>query len=328
MSSSNVSHHNISSSSPRALRPSLINTNVQDFSDLNNSMEIEMELESTSRKRSLPLATSEIQGNIKTKKALDDVSTVPRDSLNAANAKVKTLYSNSDCPPYIIHVYSLSENSSSSPAHPLLISRRLSQIAYSDIKEIKRIGRGKVLAEMKSMKAANSLVQNLQLEKENLKAFIPTYRTIRTGIVRDILQHFDESELLQFFDSPFKVVEVKRLNRRMRIHSETKYIPSRTICLKFAGQILPKYVFFCQNRYDIFPFVSKVKICFACYKIGHISKNCRGKPRCIFCGGDAHDSTFSCSSKNESPSCINCQGGHLATSHDCPMITKHKMILS
>jgi len=48
----------------------------------------------------------------------------------------------------------------------LLISRTLSHIAYSDIKEIKRIGRGKVLAEMKSVKAANNLVQNPQLEKK------------------------------------------------------------------------------------------------------------------------------------------------------------------
>jgi len=47
---------------------------------------------------------------------------------------------------------------------------------------------------MKFAKAANSLVQ--KLEKENLIAFIPTYRTIRTGIVKDILQYFDESELL------------------------------------------------------------------------------------------------------------------------------------
>jgi len=255
------------------------------------------------------------------------VSTVPRDSSSNPSEKVKSLYSNSDCSPYIIHVYSHSEDLSSKPAHPLLISRTLSQIAYSDIKEIKRIRRGKILAEMKSAKTANSLIQN-SLEKENLKAFIPTYRTIRTGIVKDIPQHFDETKLLQFFDSPFKVTEVKRLNRRMRINGEIKYIPSRIICLKFAGQILPKYVFFCRNRYEVFPFVFKVKICFTCYRIGHMSKNCRGKPRCIFCGGDAHDSASSYSSKNDNPSCINCHSGHLATSHDCPMIIKHKMILS
>jgi len=100
---------------------------------------------------------------------------------------------------------------------------------------------------MKSAKAANSLVQNPKLEKENLKAFIPTYRTVRFGIVKDIPQYFDKAELLQFFDAPYKVIEVKRLNRRLRINGETKYVPSRTICLKFAGQILSKYVYLCNR---------------------------------------------------------------------------------
>jgi len=161
--------------------------------------------------------------------------------------KRKILYTSSDRPPYIIHVYSNNEDPLTSPTYSLLINRTFSQIAYSDIKEIKRIGRGKILAEMISANAANNLVQNPKLEKENLLAFIPTYRTIRTGIVKDIPQHFDESNLLQFFDSPFKVIEVKRLNRRMKINGETKYIPSRTVCLKFAGQTLPKYIFLCPQ---------------------------------------------------------------------------------
>jgi len=41
-----------------------------------------------------------------------------------------------------------------------------------------------------------------------------------------------------------------------------------------------------------------------------------------------HDSASPCSNKNDNPSCINCQGGHLAISHNCPMIIRHKMILS
>jgi len=145
-------------------------------------MKVDMDAENASRKRALPLSTSENQGSTKPKKS-NEVSSVSKNSLNNPIEKVKTLYINSDCPPYIIHVYSHSDDPSSSPAYPLLISRTLSQIAYADIKEIKRIGKGKILAEMKSAEAANSLVQNPRLDKENLRAFIPTYRTIRTGIV-------------------------------------------------------------------------------------------------------------------------------------------------
>jgi len=116
---------------------------------------------------------------------------------------------------------------------------------YADIKEIKKIGRGKVLAEMTTAKAANNLTNSAKLEKEGLKTFISTYRTLRTGIVKNI-SHFDETGLLEFFDLPSKVIEVQRLNRRIRIDSEIKYISSRSVCLKFAGQILPRYVFFVE----------------------------------------------------------------------------------
>jgi len=225
----------------------------------------------------------ESQRGSKAKKALSNVSTSPSDSSSSTETG-KVIYSPTDNSPYIVHVYSNNEDSMNS-THPLLISRILSQIAYSDIKEIKKIGRGKVLAEMSTAKAANNLVYNSRLEKERFKAFIPIYRPIRSGIVKNISQHFDETGLLEFFDAPYKVTEVKRLNRRVRIDGETKYIPSRTVCLKFAGQILPKYVFFCHSRHEVYPFVPKVKICFSYYKVGHISKACKGKPR-IFYGGD------------------------------------------
>jgi len=70
--------------------------------------------------------------------------------------------------------------------HPFLISNTLSQITYVDIKEIKKIGRGKVLVDMNSAKAANKLTNNARLAQEGLKAFILAYRILRTGIVKDI----------------------------------------------------------------------------------------------------------------------------------------------
>jgi len=327
ISSSNVSQNMNPTTTVRLQLPTLINANVQDFSD--TLMDVDTD---PSRKITLPASIKEKQDSTKAKRpasAERNSNTSLRDSLTVAGEKNnKILYSNSDCPPYIIHVYSQNDDPSVGPMHPLLISRTLSQIAYADIKEIKRIGRGKILAEMNSFTMANNLVLNPKLEKENLRAFIPSYRTVRTGIVKDVPQHFEESDLLQFFDSPFKVVEVKRLNRRLKINGELKYVPSRSISLKFAGQILPKYVFLCRNRYEVFPYISKVKICYSCHRIGHISKNCKGKPRCLYCGGDKHDSLSSCPSINDNPMCINCQGEHLATSYDCPIIIRHKKILS
>jgi len=133
---------------------------------------------------------------------------------------------------------------------------------------------------------------------------------------------------LEFFDAPCKVVEVRRLNRRIRINSEVKYVPSHTVCLKFAGQLLPRYIFFCRTRHEVYPFIPKVQICFSCYRIGHISKVCKSKPRCLFCGDDVHEDKESCPNKNRDPRCVNCQGEHLATSHSCLVVPRHKLILS
>jgi len=264
--------------------PVLINSSVQNFVE---PMEIKKSAETANRKRALPLSSSthsNTQGENATKKMHPAVSKVPRDSSSISD-KENILYSTSDSPPFYVHVHSQSENSLNL-THPLLISRTLSRLAYSNIKEIKKLGRGKVLVEMDTAKSANNLVLNPKLSEENLKAFVPVYRTVRSGIIKDIPQHYDESDLLEFLDSPFKVMEVKRLNRRTRIDDETKYIPSRTVCLKFSGQILPKYVYLCRNRFEVSPFIPKVKICFSCYRVGHISKACKGKPRCIFCGKD------------------------------------------
>jgi len=48
---------------------------------------------------------------------------------------IKAQYSNSDNPPYVVHVHSV-ESDPAKMLHPLLISRTLSRIAYSSIKEI------------------------------------------------------------------------------------------------------------------------------------------------------------------------------------------------
>jgi len=136
----------------------------------------------------------------------------------------------------------------------------------------------------------------------------------------------DDSDLLEFFNAPSKVV--RRLNRRIKINGEVKYVPSRTVCLKFAGQLLPKYIFFSRTRHEVYPFIPKVQICFSCFRVGHISKSCKSKPRCLFCGNDAHDNDDPCAYRNNAPRCINCQGDHLAISHTCPVVSKHKLVLS
>jgi len=170
-----------------------------------------------------------------------------------------------------------------------------------------------VIAEMRTLDSANRLISNEQLSVYKLKAFIPLHRVLRTGIIRDVPQDVTLEMLWESTSSSVKILELHHLNRRVKIEGELRYLPSRTICVKFAGQFLPPHVLIFGCKYAVSPFVPKTRICFSCFRVGHMSKACKSQPRCIYYGKDRHN-------ENE--------GAHLPTSHDCTFVIRHKMILS
>ncbi|KYQ55114.1 hypothetical protein ALC60_05966 [Trachymyrmex zeteki] len=99
--------------------------------------------------------------------------------------------------------------------------------------------------------------------------------------------------------------------------------------IKFAGQVLPREVFLFKTRHEVRPFISKSRICFACYRVGHIAKVCKGPPRCLYCGSNRHDNEDSCPQRgaNMEAICINCKGSHLATSKEFPIVSKQDLII-
>lgn len=246
-------------------------------------------------------------------------------SINFASSK----YSSNDKAPFVVYIYSRNNNASNQAAHPLLVSKLIANIAFNDIIELKKIGRGKIMAELKTAKAANDLVTSNLLEANNLRAFIPSYRTLRTGVVRDIPTGISTEAILQSIEAPScKILEVERLNRKIVINGESKSTPSSTITVKFAGQLLPKYIFLFKTRHEVSPFIPKTKVCFNCYRVGHISASCRSTPRCLNCGQNKHSDNSSCAATGKSPFCINCKGEHLATSLDCPIAARQSAIAS
>jgi len=109
----------------------LINICVQNFDEL---MDIDKTAEHSNRKRALPSSSySSPQKDLDIQKSLPSVSKVPREFTFSLDKDIN-LYSSSDNPPFFVHMHSISDNSLN-PSHPLLISRTLSQLAYSDIKE-------------------------------------------------------------------------------------------------------------------------------------------------------------------------------------------------
>jgi len=157
------------------------------------------------------------------------------------------------------------------------MSRVISQIFLRDIVEIRTTGRSRIIVEMHNYDEANKLVSSDQLSVHKLRAFIPTHRVLRIEIVRDVPQDFSLEALRELTSSLIKILEFHRLNHRVKTEGEIKYLPSRTICIKFAGQFLPQYVTISNCRYSVSPFIPKTQICFSCFRVGHPSKICKSK---------------------------------------------------
>jgi len=107
----------------------------------------------------------------------------------APNAILMFRYHSRDRPPFVVQVQSLQESDSTN-LHPLHISRILSQIYPKDMLEIKKIGRNRILAQMCTYEAANKLLEDKSLAARNLKAFVPTHKILRVGVIRDVPQDF------------------------------------------------------------------------------------------------------------------------------------------
>jgi len=85
-------------------------------------------------------------------------------------------------------------------------------------------------------------------------------------------------------------------------------------------------IFHC--RYPVSPFIPKTRICFFCFHVGHLSKTCKSRSRCIYSGKASHNMGEECTLKSSPPCCINCKDVHLPISHNCPTVIKHKMAVS
>lgn len=114
---------------------------------------------------------------------------------NAGNQKdTSSYYAHSDKGPFVVYIYPTNPGFRE-VAHPLQVCIVVSNIAYNDIYEVKKIGVGKVMAELKTASAANNLINSPLLASHKLRAFIPSYRVLRTGVIKDIPSSFDENYL-------------------------------------------------------------------------------------------------------------------------------------
>ncbi|KAK2580370.1 hypothetical protein KPH14_001002 [Odynerus spinipes] len=165
--------------------------------------------------------------------------------------------------------------------------------------DLKPRGHSKAQLFFRNKEQANAFVLNDSIQDKGIDAFIPRYRVERT------------------------VLSVKRLNKRVYKDDtqEFVWVPSETVLLTLAGATVPDKIQIDGLYYmKVDLYIEPVRVCFNCFKVGHIAKFCKRSKVCRSCGKDAHDSEHYCTKAN-APYCWYCEEAHLALSKGCKVMT-------
>ena len=86
---------------------------------------------------------------------------------------------------------------------------------------------------------------------------------------------------------------------------------------------MPKEVFLGRVRYEVQDYVTETIQCWNCQKLGHISKNCKSQPVCVFCGTKGHRKGDNrCGNKRVC--CANCKESHPSSYRGCIAFLREK----
>ena len=243
----------------------------------------------------------------------------------------KLSYNECDKAPYTVYVSKLEENPSSGFTLKVLkFAQFLHKHNIKGISEggIKALGRNKLSIEFRSAHDANSFVVSSILSENNYTAIIPRFQVTRMGVVRDVPTDWSLEDLVAGIETPQncgEVVRARRLNFKNKKEDIATWSPSSTVVLTFSGQVLPEKVYCYNASLPVSIYHLPTIQCRNCLRFGHISSQCRSKPRCYRCA-EPHPGD-SCVVHEEFFKCFLCEGGnHKATDTQCPEHSRQKSI--
>lgn len=220
--------------------------------------------------------------------------------------------------------------SSNVPNERLSISKlQVGDILYrkmkigEEIEEIRKIGRNKIIVKCKDASSANKIVDSDVITMMKFEAFIPYAFVTRTVVIKNVDIEFQEDELKEDIQcGSYKIMSVKRMNRRHFDNGQMVIGPSQSIKLVFNGCEFPRWVYLWGVRLPCEPFIPPLIQCFLCQRYNHTASQCKGKKVCRICGNK--DSEHECA--NAEICCNNCKGDHRADSQECPEKKRQKAI--
>lgn len=200
---------------------------------------------------------------------------------------------------------------------------RLSNEYKKSILDIKIVGRNRVKVILDDRRAANSMINNELLTKNNLIAYVPKFFTQKRGVVRMVDTFFTDEYLLNNIESERKVVEVKRVEKKFMENGVEKIVKRQVLIVSFMGNALPSCIRINGVNFPVEPYIQPVIQCRKCFRYGHVTKLCKNNEyNCKKCAmiheqGECDDQTR----------CIYCKtADHTSISKLCPVYQKQKRI--
>uniref|UniRef100_A0AAR5PUQ2 Pre-C2HC domain-containing protein n=1 Tax=Dendroctonus ponderosae TaxID=77166 RepID=A0AAR5PUQ2_DENPD len=293
-------------------------------------------------KRSVSLRSPEIiEKRFKTDHTLmkntDQTMVTLTDSVSKRRERMPKMYSTTDKGPFIVCIESTEKSGNNiGRFNDLKIAKDIFNLKLDNIKYIKNKGLNRLSIEFTDHKSANEFIDNSFLKGKGYSMYVPYNFITCKGIVKQIHKDIPVTELMETINSPFEVINIIRLNRKvLTSDSQNKniatYEPTGTILITFKGIILPKSIDFYRLKKNVLPYVAPVTQCFNCLLYGHTQKLCKNKKKkCFNCGEeDTHSNTtneqsitYSCMTK-----CIHCKSReHRSSSKTCPEFNRQRDI--
>lgn len=197
------------------------------------------------------------------------------------------------------------------------LAKLLQQNEIGEINKVKYVNPYKLLITFGSTSSADNFLCCSAFDSLNWRRQKTWEVGLSYGIIRDIDQGLSEEELIKYLQSEKEILSLKRLNRK----TEEGWTTSETIRVGFKGSSLPSYIRLYEVKIKVEPYVFPVTQCAKCWRYGHPQKLCpSSKTVCPKCGNNHAN----CEVKVYK--CVNCSGGHMALSKNCPLFKKEKRL--
>lgn len=200
---------------------------------------------------------------------------------------------------------------------PVKIAKALNDICQNMVNKVNKVNNG-IAVHCYTAALAAKLKRANTLGDWPVRVEFPVSETQCKGVISGIGHDITEDDLIQACKSD-GVIGARRLKRKV----DGKFIDSMSLCLTFNSKIMPSQICVGYEVYNVRPYVPPVIRCFKCQGLGHKANACKGKVKCVRCGG-LH--SFNDCPEKDSPKCCRCGEQHSAAYEGCRTIKTAKKV--